>query len=685
MDKQRASILPGGILAAWIGALKRKPKRSIAPSLAELGRLSREQQAIRKCSQVLVRAEDERTLLEDICRVVCEVAGYRMAWVGYAENDGSKTVRPAASAGFDEGYLDQARITWAESERGRGPEGSAIRSGESAWVQDFADDPRAAPWREDALLRGYRSGIALPLKDERKKTFGSLNIYSAEPGIFDAGEIQLLEELSRDLAFGIVALRAGAERNLVEERLRESEEKYRTLFEESFDGLYITSPDGKILDMNKKGIELFGYDNLGEIQELDLVRDVYAFPPDRHRILGMVDEKGAAEYEVVVKRRGGGLMTTYCAMTAIRDQRGGISAYRGIIRDITGIKNAEEKLRESENRYRRITECITDYQYSVTVSEGRAMETVQGPGCVTVTGYSPEEFAADPYLWFRIVAPEDRELVQDYVKRILSGRETPPLEHRIIRKDGGMRWICDTTILRKDSSERLLAYDGVIKDITERKEAEKRLQKNLLEKEALLQEVHHRVKNNLNVISSLLNLQSSFIQSPEDAIKAFQYSRDRILAMAFVHQELYQSKDYGRIDIGTYLAPLTKQLAGLYCSDPSIRVESDIGNIALDVSFAVPIGLILNELITNAFKHAFPSGGPGAIRIAFRQDGADFYEFSVSDTGIGISGCGAEPRMGSLGLTLIRLLVQQINGVLSTACDHGTCIKIRFPSKYGTE
>jgi len=133
------------------------------------------------------------------------------------------------------------------------------------------------------------------------------------------------------------------------------------------------------------------------------------------------------------------------------------------------------KLQESENRYRRITEGLTDYQYSVRVEDGRAVETTQSQACETVTGYTPDEFAADPHLWFHMIAPEDRELVLERIQQVLAGKEIPPIEHRIIRKDGAMRWVYDTTILFKDASGQLLSYEGVIKDITGRKRAEESL------------------------------------------------------------------------------------------------------------------------------------------------------------------------------------------------------------------
>ncbi|MGD0186616.1 MAG: GAF domain-containing protein, partial [Roseiarcus sp.] len=146
-----------------------------------LDRLNRELRAVSTCHKTLMRAVDEQTLLDDICRIVCEEAGYRMAWVGFAEHDEAKSVRPVASAGFDDGYLAFLKITWADTDWGRGAVGTAIRTGRSVCLQNYATDPVTIPWRAEALQRGYLSGIALPLKDESGVVFGTLNMYSPEP------------------------------------------------------------------------------------------------------------------------------------------------------------------------------------------------------------------------------------------------------------------------------------------------------------------------------------------------------------------------------------------------------------------------------------------------------------------------------------------------------------------------
>jgi GAF domain-containing protein len=186
----------------------------------KLFRLNRELKAISSCNLALMKVEDEESLLAEICRIVCGEAGYCMAWVGYAGNDEQKSVRPVAWAGQVHDYLDNINVTWADTERGHGPTGTAIRTGGIVYNQDFSADPRLTPWREAALSRGYRSSIALPLKGEPGESFGALTIYSSGINDFTPDEIRLLDELAGDISFGIRSLRNRKARMAAEEELR---------------------------------------------------------------------------------------------------------------------------------------------------------------------------------------------------------------------------------------------------------------------------------------------------------------------------------------------------------------------------------------------------------------------------------------------------------------------------------
>ncbi|HEY6095391.1 MAG TPA: HD domain-containing phosphohydrolase [Gallionellaceae bacterium] len=186
----------------------------------EQQRLNRALLLLSQCNMTLVHAKQEQELLADICRLAVEAGGYLMAWVGYAEQGGGKRVLPVAQAGFEQGYLAKADISWADNERGQGPTGKAIREGTTQINQNFLTNPNMAPWREAARQRGYQSNIALPLiMGERR---GALMIYAAEPNAFAGEEVRLLEELAADLSFGIGNLRMQEDHERMQVSLQQS-------------------------------------------------------------------------------------------------------------------------------------------------------------------------------------------------------------------------------------------------------------------------------------------------------------------------------------------------------------------------------------------------------------------------------------------------------------------------------
>ncbi|MCI0697633.1 GAF domain-containing sensor histidine kinase [candidate division KSB1 bacterium] len=191
-------------------------------------RLTRALQALTAVNQTLIRATGEQTLLSEVCRAICEVGGYRMAWVGYKEDDPHQTLRPRAWWGYEDGYLNRVKISWGDNEFGQGPASLAIRTSRPAVLRNTQTDIRISQWQEAATQRGYASILGAPLLAEGKP-FGSLTIYSAKADAFDREEMALLQQMADDLAFGIVSLRARAERNRAEKELKFSREQLRNL------------------------------------------------------------------------------------------------------------------------------------------------------------------------------------------------------------------------------------------------------------------------------------------------------------------------------------------------------------------------------------------------------------------------------------------------------------------------
>jgi len=210
----------------------------------------------------------------------------------------------------------------------------------------------------------------------------------------------------------------------------------------------------------------------------------------------------------------------------------------------------------------------------------------------------------------------------------------------------------------------------------ERKLADARIRASLEEKEFLLKEIHHRVKNNLQVIASMLRMQAE--RAEDNRLLAhFQAAQSRIRSMALVHEKLYRSSDFADINFAEYLKDVTAELFRLYCKE-GVSLETDIQAIRLSVDVAIPCGLIVNELVSNSLKHAFPDGRKGVITIAMRADGPDSYLLKVEDTGIGMTDAFDPQQGNTLGLNLVSVLVQQIDGTVKIESRNGTRHAIRF-------
>jgi PAS domain S-box-containing protein len=256
-EKAELELDSKGELKGGFGTVQNVSERKKAEE--ELTRLNRELRAISDCNQVIVRAEDRHTLFNDICRIMCEDVGYVMSWIGTVEHDAAKTVRPLAWYGDDTGYLTKANITWADTERGRGPTGIAARTGRIDFCQDFVNEPKAAPWRDEAVARGFRSSIAIPLFDNGGSVFAVFTLYASEPNGFTAQEVRLLEELAGDLSFGVRVLRTREERRKAEESLRETRDYLDNLINYANAPIIVWNPKLEITRFNHAFEELTGH------------------------------------------------------------------------------------------------------------------------------------------------------------------------------------------------------------------------------------------------------------------------------------------------------------------------------------------------------------------------------------------------------------------------------------------
>lgn len=338
-----------------------------------------------------------------------------------------------------------------------------------------------------------------------------------------------------------------------------------------------------------------------------------------------------------------------------------------------------------EQRYRTLVEQIPAITFMAGL-DGSRNDLYVSPQIERMLGFTQEEWLSDPVLWWRQLHPDDRQRANDeFVRGCLAGGPFRG-EFRALTRDDRTIWIRGEATVIRDEKGRPLYIQGIAYDVTEAKNAEaavrestRRLRESLEEKEVLLKEVHHRVKNNLQIISSLLKLQSGSIRDPA-TIDAFRVSQHRVQSMALVHEKLYGSAELSRIDFAEYARSLTALLSRSYGMEASnARMQVELEGVFLGIDVAIPLGLILNELVSNALKYAFPEGGEGTIRIALQNTPEGEAVLTVADDGIGLPEDFDLGRNGSLGIQLVQNLARQIGSRIEIERDGGTTFRISLP------
>jgi PAS domain S-box-containing protein len=330
----------------------------------------------------------------------------------------------------------------------------------------------------------------------------------------------------------------------------------------------------------------------------------------------------------------------------------------------------------AEARYRALIEQIPAVTFMATLDGGLG-DVYVSPQVEALLGFSQEEWMSDPVLWFRQLHADDRELWNSEFARGCATGGPFRAECRFLSKTGEVVWVHGEARLIPDESGRPVLLQGVAFDITEGKRAEEVVKNSLREKELLLKEIHHRVKNNLQITSSLLRLQAGKIVDP-GAKQLLRESQDRIRSMALVHEMLYRAQDLARVDFAAYVRTLVVELLRSYNASRRIRPVVELEQVVLGVDMAVPCGLVINELVANALKHAFPGDRKGHVYVRMTSS-ADRYRLSVRDDGVGLPPDVDFVRTGTLGLQLVRMLTEQIGGDIAVDRRAGTEFVVEFP------
>lgn len=538
--------------------------------------------------------------------------------------------------------------------------GEAVRRRRPIIVNDFA-----AP---HPLKKGYPEGHAplhkymtIPVfKDQ--EIAAVVGVANKESDYTDEDVLQL--SILMESAWRVVE-RIGAE-----EALRESEKKFQSVFEASNVGKSLTQPTGEVRP-NEALCRMLGYAEAEltamKWQDMTPIEDIEAVESVLRPFYS--GEAESARFEKRYVRKDGSILWGDVSVAARRDAEGRLVHFITSVIDITARKEAERRLEGLTSRQTAMLSAIPDIIMEVDADKRYVWANAAG-----LVFFGPDVIGREAAEYF-----EGGQTTYETVEPLFKGQEDVIyVESWQRRRDGQKRLLAWWCRVLKNARGEVAGALSTARDITGQKEAEEKLRLALKEREVMLREIHHRVKNNIQIVASLLRLQSRRTEDAR-AREALIDSQNRIRSMALIHEKLYQTNDFSCIalegyfqNMGSHLLTVFRETAG------EVRLAVDARDVALDINRAIPLGLIVNELLTNALKHAFSGRRDGEIliRLVRRPEGAHI--LTVKDNGIGFPDSHAGPKGDSLGLEIVRDLVGQIDGSLEIRNDAGAEITIRF-------
>lgn len=479
----------------------------------------------------------------------------------------------------------------------------------------------------------------------------------------------------------------------VTERQEVAEIRFQRLFETAKDGIVVVDVETQcIQDVNPYFLELTGY------RREDLVGKTLAESSKRLRLPDIGREIETASDSEIIRHenlelvaRGEKVVTVDVIGNAYRVGSQPVIQFN--IRDVSLRKQVMDALRESEQRFRLFVESVHDYAMFQTDRNGAILSW--NAGAEHLLGWKEQEaLGRTAHMLF---TPEDIEKGEPE-KEIETARATGRAadERWHMRKDGSRFFASGVLTQVCDDAGHLLGFAKVMRDVTERQEQDEQLRRSLSEKETLVREIHHRVKNNLQVIVSLLGMQSRHTNDAH-VLAAFQDAESRLRAIAHVHERLYASEDLTQVEFGAYVTALGSELMQIHSSaGDQIRLQLDVADMVLHIEQAIPLGLVANELLLNSLKHGLHAReGQLLIRLAYLPDtvspngdrtlDAGWAQLEIADTGPGLP-AGLDVRnTNSMGLRLVNMLVRQLHGRLEVGEAPGARFSVSFPLEFSVE
>jgi PAS domain S-box-containing protein len=433
-----------------------------------LERVRRTLLVLTRCNEAILRATSEEALFADVCREIVEAGGYRMCWIGVAENDERRTVRPVAYAGHEDGFLRDLDVVWADVPLGRGPIGTSIREGRVVVGRDFAADATLAPWRSEALRRGYVSSTALPIAYDGQKV-GVLTMYTGNADVFSEEEIRFLRQLAGDLGYGAVSLRRRVEKERLERKLRESEASLRAAFDLNPDATNVNRlSDGRYIDVNESFLQMTGWTRQEVLGRTSIDLGIWGDVADRDRMVARLEKEGfVRNLEARFRTRTGQLVDGL--MSARLMSYGGEPVILSITRDVTEWKR-------NERRYRLLADNSLDVIWTLDLQDLRF--SYVSPAIQRLRGLTVEQAMAEPL---------EQSLTPESLARVTANLSRPPRPAEAGAftgvfdqpcADGSIKHVEITTSYVRNDAGRPVAILGVSRDATARVEAERALEQS---------------------------------------------------------------------------------------------------------------------------------------------------------------------------------------------------------------
>jgi len=464
------------------------------------------------------------------------------------------------------------------------------------------------------------------------------------------------------------------ERVRSEELLRNSEELHRTILQTSMDGYWLSDMHGTILDTNESYCRMSRYTR----QELLALHiDTIVANESRDEIASRVQRimsNGTERFESSHRRRDGSIMELEISVQYLPFGGGRIVSF---FRDITEQKAMARALQSSEEHHRCLIENSHDIIYTMT-SDG--VFTFVSPAWTYLLGHPIDQVIGRTFQQF--VFPDDVPACQVWLQDIIrTGERRHGIEYRVRHQDGSYRWHTTSAVPFKDESGIVVGFEGTASDITGHKLSEERIQNLLSEKELILKEVHHRIKNNMYTVSSLLSLQAESLDD-RAAITAVRDAESRIKSMTLLYDRLYRTTDFARLSVKEYLSALVDEVVANFARGQKIQVTKNLQDFSLDAALVPPLGIAINELLTNAMKYAF-AGRQGGLLMVTACSAAGNSTFTIEDDGVGMPDSVSFDNPSGFGLQLVHALAGQLHGTIRIERIRGTRFVLEFRNEYG--